>query len=447
MQARLRNLLLVVFLLLLFSLQFIGPNKYYFVEAIPKDEILEVFFSEGYFLGYGVSVENILVGIAIILVAREAFLKGRYSFFLQKKTLVLMVSMLVFFLCAFYSMAKFSPFYMLSAVWTMQYLQVFSIAIVVMYILNFYKIQAKMLLYTSLIWFSFFQSTVVILQFFKQEFIGLTFELGTGTSFYTGSDENNALFRPSGSFMYNNQASFILALTLSCVLPYAMQSKKKDAFIASIALTSAIILIQTRSIWIAVFCILCAIGYIYKENLTKLVQLIGIRRSLLYFLGTLAVFGPIVLPRLFLSANFFYRGAGLPIRVDMIKEAVYVIKDSFWFGYGPGTTEYITHTFFPEGVTSVFPAPVHNAYLHLMIEVGMLGLLSFFIPFLYVIRTAFNMKISREIMKRSPDLTAFMLGSFIMFLYYVFLSHSGTVEFAYLGIILGLGYSALTTLK
>jgi O-antigen ligase len=438
---RTKNLLLSCIVLMIFSLQFLGPNKFYFVEAIPRKDILEIIIRDGYFLGYGVNTANILIVLGMILVAREILISKSGLFFRSIAFKIISICGSFFILTALYSLSIYSPFPSLSLTWTLQYSQIFFVALVVIYAFKFYGSRAQKLVITALIWFAIFQSSIIIFQFFRQEYVGFSFELNSGSSFYTGLDENNAIFRPSGSFMYHNQASLLLALVLTVVLQLAFIVKKNIYFVTSFLIIVALILVQSRSIWITTMVSCICIGMTFKTEIKKLIQQWGYRRIILYALGLLLFLGPIVLPRVLLSSNFFYRGAGLPIRIDMLEEAVEVISNSFFFGFGPGTVEYITHSFFPDGVTTVNPTPVHNGFLQLMIETGFVGLMLFLLPFLYALRSIPFIKIFSSGKQIYLLQRSFLLCCWTILFYYLFLPHSGIVEFSYFGVFLALGYS------
>ncbi len=444
---RTHSVVRALFPLLVFSLQFIGPNKFYFVEAVPQRDIVNLTFSDGYFIGYGVNVSSVLMTLGLLLLLREVYLKKNGTTFFKQLSWYLVVCCVGFVSVALIAALYYSPFFSLSLVWTLQYAAVFSMALLCVYLYTVYRQLFLVLFSTTIAWTSIFQSGVVILQFIKQEYTSFGFELASGSSFYTGLDENNALFRPAGSFINHNQAAFILSLFLSILLPQALLTKKNIYTVASFFLLIAIILIQSRSIWIATTVTVVMTLRLFRTEVSHLIAKAGKTRLQLYLVGMVLVLSPIVVPRVLLSANFFYKGAGLPFRVDMIKEAVQVISSSSVIGYGPGTPEYITHQFFPDGVTSYTPAPVHNGFLQLIEEVGVVGVSFFLFPFYYLLRKIEYSSVFTKHAASSVRQFSFLLCCFTCLIYYSFLPHSGIVEFAYLGIILSLGYSIPTKIE
>ena len=146
-----------------------------------------------------------------------------------------------------------------------------------------------------------------------------------------------------------------------------------------------------------------------------------------------------------MSFNLFYEGAGVPIRVKMLQEAGQAFVLSPWIGYGVGTNEYVLFSLFPDGVMSVFPSAVHMGFVQILLEVGVLGLLLFLTPFIFILRSLLLTKIALLVNSSRIDLRfSFVAGVLVILLYYLFQPHVGIVEFPYLGVILGLGIIAAT---
>lgn len=440
---KIKNVLLSVYVVWILSFQFVIPNKYYFVQVIEPYKLLEIAYSDGYYSGYGISLSNIYSLLTIALILRVIYLtKEKKKYFELKKNIILFATA-IFVISGIYSSSRFSPFAALSYTWVLQYCQPFVFALAYLTLQKIKKNVTNALTLTVICVTIIYQSIIIILQFIKQSSIGISTEITTGTSFFTGLDENNAMYRPSGTFMFHNQVSLVLAICLALISPHMIQNKSKLFIVCFYCGLTSIVLTQSRSVWLGIaLAFYIFIRSNYRELLKKMGQF-GIRRIVAYSLLTVLVMGPVIIPRLILSLNMVYDGAGFPIRMRLLTEGVEVLRNNFLVGYGPGTNEYMLNSFFPDGVTTVFPAPVHIGIIQLLIEVGIIGTSAFLFPFI----TTFIVLLKQRYIIDSEKKSAFILAVTICFVYYLFLPHVGIVEFAYIGVPLGYGLQAIRAQK
>lgn len=437
---KLKNILLSTFLIGIFSCQFISPNKYYFVQVINPRRLLDITYSGGYYSGYGISLANVFSALLLALLLRKILLLKNKRAFLERKKVILIISSLLFSTAGYYAATRYSPFLSLSLTWLFQYCQIyiFSFAFVSLYETDKRMTQGGVL--TTLSVTVLLQFVLVLTQFIKQSALGISIENIVGTSYYTGLDENNALYRPGGSFMFHNQASLVLAICITLIFPHAITSKNKLLSFAVFCGFVSIVLLQTRSIWLSLFVIMILIIRLYKKELLLFLHEFGKKRLLMYSSALLFSMGMIVIPRILFSFNAGYDGAGLPVRFKLLNEGGQAFILNPWVGYGPGTNEIILNTFFPNGVTSIFPAAVHMGILQLLLEVGLIGVSAFLIPFIFILRESLKGKK----MYFQKNVRGFLLASCVCGIYYLFLPHMGIVEFAYLGIVIGFGLEAVS---
>lgn len=440
LSVRLKNIFVASFLVSIFTLPFFNPNKYYTVLAIRGLKLL-VEFKGDYLLGYGVNITNIFILLSLIALFRELLLKRqRIALFLQRRNFLIVLSASAFFAVALSSSLKYSPFPEASFVWLVQYMQVFAVAFMTLYLFVKHK-RNFALIFPTILTSIFLQSVISFWQYLKQSSVGLSIEFVRIASFFaTGLDEINTLFRVAGTFHFPNQLALIMLSMIILLAPYAIRAKNKLYLFGCFLGLTVIVLTQSRSIWIATTLTVIAFLSVYRKDIGQLVKKLGVKRLLLFGAAFFTVLSYIIIPRILLSFNAFYEGAGIPIRLRMIREAAEALWLNPIIGYGVGTNEYLLHSMFPNGVMSVFPSAVHLGFLQLALEVGIAGLTFFLMPYIYILRNLLVRTMTSN--KKGAGLDykfSFIVGLFVFFVYYLFQPHVGIVEFSYLGLILGFG--------
>ena len=434
---KIKNWAISFFLVTLYTMQFYVPNKYYIIEVFKPGDLILGWGS--YFLGYGINLQNIFLSLTLIFVVRNLILKiWRLETKIIRVILPVIIAAVVFFIVAFYSSTRFSPYATLSIVWLMQYMEMFIIALTIVVI--FYNNRKMLFLIFPLISSSILlQSFISILQFLKQSWIGLPVEsFRWGEVFYGASDAVNGAFRVLGTFGQPNQFALIMTLMLSIIIPYAISSKKLFYVVSMVLCVPIIVLTQSRSAWLSLLLVIIFGLSTNIKKIRKMVTKIGISRIYALLILIIAGTSIVFIPRLLASINSFSENAGFPLRQEMQKEAVAAIVMKPLSGYGIGTNETVLLSLYPKGYVYSFPAPVHIFYLQFLLECGFIGLLAFLFPFLYTIRCIISRHWQKRI-KIGDFAFIFVSGCITAGVYYLFQPHQGSIEFPYLGIILGFG--------
>lgn len=449
----LENLFFSFFLTSLTSMAIFIPNKYYTIEVIKGSEIFLPEFRSGYFLGYGLNISNVLLLFSSMFLAYFLYLHRSTVSSIIKKNMSLFIlcssGWLVFFLVSLFSSMyiSFSP--ELSTIWLIQYMQFLLIAIgvIVSYFLGREKFQLILKVVALSMLFQFF---IGVTQFILQSHIGLVIEQSRGGAFYTGLDENNAIFRIDGTFMYSNQLALVSIILFSILAPALILYNNSFIFASGLATIVIILFTQSRIIWLALCLLLIMTIKIYSRPIATLMaraySSFNLGKVILILLIS-SIFLFTTLPRIQKSVNFFADGSGGKLRYKMIIEGLEALTASPWIGYGVGTNEYVLHKLFPEGIMSIFPAAIHFGFLQMLLEFGCLGLLGLLFPFLVILRTILTTKRTKKYLNR--ELTEYryiyLSGTMSAVLYYSIQPHVGIVEFPYIGLIVGFGllYSIL----
>lgn len=438
---KLKKLTYSVFLVALYSLQFYTPNKYYEVEVFKPYQLVSRYGN--YILSYGVNLKNIFLGILAILILRQIlYIKRQHfpRFGILFRTVWL--PGIIYLTTSAYSSLRYSPYLNLSLVWLFHYSQMYFIAFLIYF---FYLTQKEnfKLIGISLEATLILQSAIALLEFTKQSWWGIPIENARYSGVYFGApDALSLFFRVIGTFAHSNQLALIMTSLLVVILPKALLQKKPLYIATSLIVIGVILLTLSRSGWISLASVLLLVALFYKQELGKFVRFIGLKRLLFSIILIISLTSIVVVPRAIRSLNAFDQGAGVSLRSEMFKEGLQTFTLNPWVGYGIGTNEPILLRYFPSGYVFSFPAPIHMAYIQMLLESGIIGLISFVFPFLFVIRKIiYNLLIYKtKIPSKIKDFMFITLGGILSFaLYYLFQPHEGFREFYYLGIFLGYG--------
>ncbi len=433
----LKNVFLGFFLTYIFTLQFVHPNKGYDVEVIRGSAILEPQYYEGYSIAYFFHMASFFFVLAAAALIRELLKSFRK---LPKRLFIVMGAITVVWLLfvgyCLYGITVYSPFPALSMVWLFQYSMMYFVALGICFGLVRYP-KFRSLFFLTLAAMICTQFFVSVLQLWFQRSAGLHYEANIAGSFATGLDENNAVFRVMGTFMFHNQLAFVSGLLSSVVLPYGIEKKSVPYIGVGFVGLFIVLLTQSRSALIGAVLLLFLCGVVYKKRVLVVLRKIGRRRILTYGVVAFALSAFGIIPRILLSVNTGYEGAGLAIRVRMVTEAREAIIANPFIGYGVGTNEYVLQRLFPDGVMTVFPAVVHLAYIQLWMEIGLIGLVIFLLPLLWLARYCIVTS-ARKGQSQFYRVT-FLGGLLIALVFWLLLPHIGIIEFPFMGLVLGFG--------
>lgn len=238
----------------------------------------------------------------------------------------------------------------------------------------------------------YFESILAFAQYIYGGFLGLPIETApnaiSANQLYTVLNEA-PVFRPSGTIGQGNGLSFLFALMLpfSLILLFSKSKISKVIPLISIFL-SAIVSFMTLSRWGTVtlfFSAFSSLVLFYTSRLGR-VKVRLLVRSILFFLIVILIF--FIINNDFLSRFFHFSlsDISLSTRLQLIIQAIYVFGHNPWLGIGGGTfSQYlVNYDFTPLEISKVFPASVHNFFLLLLSETGIISFLLFVILISYL---------------------------------------------------------------
>lgn len=436
---KLKNFFTSSLLIVLFTLPFYNPGKYYEFEILRSTDLaLWPTFNSGYSLVYSLNTSTIFVAItALFSAASLIYSRKKLEIFNHLYVFVMITSSIAFVLVSIASSLSYSPYPYASILWLLQYCNLFLVAsfLVIAHVLHnkhFSLLMLTIALSTTL------QSVLAIWQFTRQSTIGLLIETSLRSSSYTLTpDQDSSVFRVPGTFLYHNELAFALFIYHIVLLSYGLREKKYLFLLFSVPPGIAIVLTQSRSAWSALLVSVFILLHHHRDTIKRAIashRPIAIRSAIYLSLLTCG-FAYIIIPRLLLTLNSTTEGAGISIRIKMIKEAFEAFQLNPFIGYGVGTNVYVLHTLIPDGYTSFFPVSIHMAFIQMLLEVGIVGLIFFVIPFLILLREIVNKK--RSI---NEQFFAFIPGCVGIIIYYMIQPHVGVIEFSLIGIVLSFGF-------
>jgi len=224
------------------------------------------------------------------------------------------------------------------------------------------------------------ESGVVVAQGIRGGTLGLVVEQSSILPYYgAGSDESALLIRPIGLHGHANMASYYLLMGLEAWILVWLGRKKEDEEIWSqswiLLVIVALLWLQSRTIFVAGFIWLCGWGYLYTDQIKERVGKIYFKGWRLWGAVLLILFSGIILTNRFWG-TISSRGlnSGWETRIRSVEVATRVIERHGWLGVGIGN--YIPMAY-REDIGSAmrqFPEAVHNGWLLITAEQGLIGL-------------------------------------------------------------------------
>ncbi len=249
-----------------------------------------------------------------------------------------------------------------------------------------------------------FISLIALLQFVKRNILGLNIEaINYAPVFGKGSDESNLFFRPIGLTDHANILasqmfkflSTVIIITLVLIKKRKLLIPQKKIIFITILTTIIIILTQSRAVYIATTILLITTFFSLKKKKKKIVKYLSIVGSSykIPIIITLTILSIITSYRLILSFNTFSTGGWL-VRQKLNKLAITIIKNHPLLGTG-------TDTFISEassidsyyGVMSYFPESVHNGFLLIISENGLLTFFSLLLAYYFLVKQVTKAKL------------------------------------------------------
>ncbi len=461
-----KSLLIPLSIFFIVLLQFQIPGKYYSFELIPPGNYSyeQEGFEAGISEGYGIIMSDfIAIWILLYFLKKTvSMLSSRASFIIishyklnSSLFFLTMVSWGLAFFLALLGSLYFSFFPSFSVIVLLQHMKILVAFWLIYYLLYNHQSIGKKIIKETIFAVLVFQIILGISQISAQL---LSFNLNSGfRPTYIVPDESVFSLRPYGSFAYANQYAFILSMILFIYSVTFVQDheksfsventkrtnqeakvflkNKKARLLTIIPCLAMMILTQSRVIWL----IILLGGILFYREIIEILKelksfLTNNSKFFIFFIIIFEVFFILIFPRFLGSATFFSEEGGGYLRYKMIRDGLQILQTAPVLGYGVETSIYQAFQLLPSGYIFEFPFAIHNAFLQLAIEQGILGILLFFFPFLYLFRKTVNLLIEHRnwILK----LNHLVLLSF--FLYYSLHPSYGRVEFPFLGISLAL---------
>lgn len=440
---KLKSLPLGFFLITVFSLQFYYPNKYYTVVALDGYQIENILFKEGRTISFGVNLSNIFLVFSMGFMISELIKRKNVRFTPLHPLLPNLLFAVAYLISGIGSALYYSPFFVLSSVWTLQHSQIFLFAILVFYLYKVDRNKFK-LIFTVVSFSLILQFIIASLQFLNQSTLGLPIESVIGKQFYYGADEVGSLYRAQGTLLVHNELALIVMIYLAIIVPRAIETKNSLYMASFVAGFATLIMTQSRTNWIGFFFLAILTVRSFSKEIRLLLKIGVFKRGFLYLGLVLSAFSFMIIPRVLQSFNAPFEGAGIPLRKKMISEGIEAFVANPLVGYGAGTNEVVLYSLFPDGIMKDFPYPIHQGHLQFLLEFGIVGAIFFATPFYLTARRIINSSIrKRNFFANHKNLIfSYLVGLVLINLFYSFHNHYGIVEFAFSGLILGLGMIA-----
>lgn len=238
------------------------------------------------------------------------------------------------------------------------------------------------------------ETSITSLQYVRRGVLGLNIE-GTRSvaPFGFGPDENPLQFRPVGLTYHANMLSgrsvaLLYAMMLMVNVLSGKRGGRKMKYLSwfGIALcVFTIVLTQSRIGYASIVLPLAGLVFLHKATVSSLFHELYKKASpyLLYFVPFIALASFILTDRLLYLQYIFAESAGWKTRLLLIQEAIKLIVRYPWLGVGTGM--FIPAAFNEQRYENIpdisimryFPEGVHNGFLLLAAENGIVSLLVF----------------------------------------------------------------------
>lgn len=293
--------------------------------------------------------------------------------------------------------------------------------------LSLNKTQIRIIIY-AFVFVIFMESFLSIMQYIKGGLLGLPIE---SISRYESANQNvlnpiqeTYFFRAIGTFSGSNILTSFLALLIPVITALLFSKNRKNAYLFYttfvLCLITAFLSFSRWSTVTVFFAIIFTIFLIKKYKKIKSFSYFSLTKTnkiaiLVLIFVVMVIFSSQYIQNRFL--NFSLNDKSLSVRMDLIAQAIYTIKDNALFGVGGGNfvTFFINHDYTVNDVSQRFLADVHSFYLLLTSETGIAGLLAFLLAMLMTIKFFFQ-KIKYLNQEKRLIATGF-LGSFFTFFF------------------------------
>jgi putative inorganic carbon (HCO3(-)) transporter len=213
-----------------------------------------------------------------------------------------------------------------------------------------------------------------------------------------------------------NSLAGILGLVFPVVVSffYFLERKKVLNLVYSIILLAGIVLTFTRGIWLGTFFAFLVLSFLFDKRLVFFILLF----SILIFL----------IPQTKKRILSTFESGNQTTRIYFLKETPKLVLKQFVLGYGPDSFRKVFYEHYLDFPEQGHFHP-HNMYLHILFELGILGLLTFLVLFYKILEWLIKVYyLSQE--KFVKSLILGTIGSVIVFLIYGFVDEPFRAHFA-----------------
>jgi O-antigen ligase len=241
------------------------------------------------------------------------------------------------------------------------------------------------------------ESLVAVIQVIKQGPIGSVLELAPDYIPYDTSSDSGQIFRPVGTFYHANTLAHFLLPLLFLVLPFFFVSL--PGIYSRVVLSAGIIglgtffLTQSRSAWISFFIgFVLYLGLIEKVWRLPLILTKEAKRVITWFIIPIALVTLVfVVPRILRTSYTLDRYGSFQTRILLLEEAGMASREHPVFGVGLEMDLFFMYLRSVQrrvtnGVVFFFPEPVHNGYMRLFLQVGLVGTAGFVTASIFIVR-------------------------------------------------------------
>jgi Lipid A core - O-antigen ligase and related enzymes len=234
--------------------------------------------------------------------------------------------------------------------------------------------------------------------------------IGLYSAFNTEYEYGVARRIASTMFNPNNYAAFIVLVSYVFLLIGFYSNKKvKSLMIALFALLSLnLVLTFTRGAWLSFLASAAIMCVVYNK---KLLYFLSVPAALIIFVKSIRA--------RFISIFSFTSGANIT-RLKLWQTGMLMIKDSPVLGVGMGNSIYVYDSYiekYPWLALSFPKYPLHNSYIKVAAETGILGLLTFILMIGYAVYMVYKIyKNANNVLLKSMSLgfLVSLAGFFIM---------------------------------
>jgi O-antigen ligase len=422
--------------MLFITQHFLSPGKYYSFTVIEAGQLnAEPYNTSGVIDGYGLTASDIfallifIYGFRTWIISCASGIKLQFVQYISNPlSKFVLFCWTMYFVLSFYSSAYISFYPIFSLVNLFQYCKIFIFYIVISYLFA----QKGQLHLVNFAWLisgvSVLNVGIAITQFIHDVEKSLLAE--QYVRLYSSTEQALRISAPSGFYLHSNEFA-LFCLLWSFLLMYIYRKTKQKLLIIIIAINLLGVLIsQSRTAWL--LCLL-TFGALLLHQKKRIVDYIKKHhRALLYGFVYFVLIIAFTYPRL-ATLQYTFEGGSASVRLEMLTEGLSALQQNPWFGYGVHTGVHLLYELFPWGYIQNFPFEIHNAYIQVSLESGLMGALFFFLPFFVILRKLFLGVVAFQ----GPIRYFLMLGSFLLgtiLVYYIFQPHGGRLEVPLLGI-------------